>query len=271
MLKLYGFAASNYFNIVKLALLEKGVPFETVPFHGCQNPDILAVSPRGKVPVLETEQGFLSETDAILNYIEETQAGIALLPADPFARASVRAMAKEIELYIELPARVCYVEVFFGGRPTPEALKAKAERDLIKGFTALKHRARFARLTWRGSSLRWLTCIFCTVSTWLWTLENACSALTSCPVYLAHRRYWNVWQTIPMCEKSPLTGEPRRRFFWHGCVRWVIRVAEMREPDGDDHRALVLLCISGWRATPGHERLPASPAPGQYRRCGCGR
>jgi glutathione S-transferase len=144
MLKLYGFAASNYFNMVKLALLEKGVPFETVPFHGCQNPDILAVSPRGKVPVLETEQGFLSETDAILDYIEETQAGIALLPADPFARASVRALAKEIELYIELPARVCYVEVFFGGRPTPEALKAKAERDLIKGFTALKHRARFA-------------------------------------------------------------------------------------------------------------------------------
>jgi glutathione S-transferase len=144
MLKLYGFSASNYFNMVKLALLEKGVPFETVPFHGCQNPDILTVSPRGKVPVLETEQGFLSETDAILDFIEETQDGIALLPADPYARAGVRAMAKEIELYIELPARVCYVEVFFGGRPTPEALKAKSERDLIKGFAALKHRAQFA-------------------------------------------------------------------------------------------------------------------------------
>ena len=144
MLKLYGFAASNYFNMVKLALLEKGVPFETVPFHGCQNPDILAVSPRGKVPVLETEQGFVSETDAILDFIEETQSGKALLPTDPFARASVRALAKEIELYIELPARVCYVEVFFGGRPTPEERKAKAQRDLIKGFTALKQRARFA-------------------------------------------------------------------------------------------------------------------------------
>lgn len=144
MLKLYGFAASNYFNMVKLALLEKGVPFETVPFHGCQNPEILAVSPRGKVPVLEVEKGFISETDAILDFIEETQPGIALLPAEPFARASVRALAKEIELYIELPARVCYVEVFFGGRPTPQALKAKAERDLIKGFTALKQRALFA-------------------------------------------------------------------------------------------------------------------------------
>lgn len=144
MLKLYGFAASNYFNMVKLALLEKGVPFEAVPFQGCQNPEILAVSPRGKVPVLETDQGFLSETDAILDFIEETQGGVALLPPDPFARASVRALAKEIELYIELPARVCYVEVFFGGRPTPQVLRDKAERDLIKGFAALKQRARFA-------------------------------------------------------------------------------------------------------------------------------
>ncbi|MGY2260492.1 glutathione S-transferase family protein [Pseudomonas sp. SDO55104_S430] len=144
MLKLYGFAASNYFNMVKLALLEKGVPFETVPFYGCQNPQILAVSPRGKVPVLETGQGFLSETDAILDFIEETQEGVALLPTDPFERARVRALAKEIELYIELPARVCYVEVFFGGRPTPQALRDKAERDLLKGFKALKQRARFS-------------------------------------------------------------------------------------------------------------------------------
>ncbi|NUT78310.1 glutathione S-transferase family protein [Pseudomonas sp. C1C7] len=144
MLKLYGFAASNYFNMVKLALLEKGVAFETVPFYGCQNPQILAVSPRGKVPVLETAKGFLSETDAILDFIEETQEGVALLPTDPFERARVRALAKEIELYIELPARVCYVEVFFGGRPTPQALRDKAERDLLKGFKALKQRARFS-------------------------------------------------------------------------------------------------------------------------------
>lgn len=144
MLKLYGFAASNYYNMVKLALLEKGLAFETVPFHGCQNPAILAVSPRGKVPALETEYGFLSETDAILDYLEETQGGPALLPSDPFARAQVRAMAKEIELYIELPARLCYAEVIFGGRPTPEGLKRKAHRDLIKGFATLSRRAKFA-------------------------------------------------------------------------------------------------------------------------------
>ena len=143
MLRLHGFSASNYFNMVKLALLEKQVPFESVPLVGCQSPEVLAVSARGKVPVLETGHGFISETDVILGYIEETQPGPALLPDNPFARAQVWTLAKEIELYIELPARLCYVEVLFGGRPTPEAIKAKARRDLLKGFAALAQRGRF--------------------------------------------------------------------------------------------------------------------------------
>ncbi|GAB7528687.1 hypothetical protein PS3A_10960 [Pseudomonas sp. 3A(2025)] len=144
MLKLYGFAASNYFNMVQLALLEKQLPFEIVPLYGCQNPQAMAISARGKVPVLETPEGFISETDVILRYIEDTSANQPLVPADPFGRAQVWTIAKEIELYIELPARLCYVEVIFGGRPTPADLKAKARRDLIKGFAALAQRGRFA-------------------------------------------------------------------------------------------------------------------------------
>ncbi|OCR25562.1 glutathione S-transferase [Pseudomonas syringae] len=144
MLKLYGFAASNYFNMVKLALLEKQLPFDMIPLHGCQNPAVLAISARGKVPILQTAQGFISETDVILGYLEEVYPAHGLVPADPFERAQVWTLAKEIELYIELPARICYVEVFFGGRPTPQTLKDKAQRDLIKGFAALKQRARFA-------------------------------------------------------------------------------------------------------------------------------
>ena len=144
MLKLYGFASSNYFNMVKLALLEKQLPFEIVSMHGCQNPETLAVSARGKVPVLQTTEGFISETDVILRYLEDIHPERPLLPADAFSRAQVWTTAKEIELYIELPARLCYVEVLFEGRETPDALKAKARRDLIKGFEALARRAQFA-------------------------------------------------------------------------------------------------------------------------------
>ena len=143
MLKLYGFAVSNYYNMVKLALLEKGVPFEEVPFFAAQTPEALAISPRGKVPVLGVEQGFINETSVILEYIEQTQPGLKLLPVDPFERAQVLALAKEIELYIELPARACYPVAFFG-MPVPDAVKDKAKAELLQGIASLSRHGKFA-------------------------------------------------------------------------------------------------------------------------------
>ncbi|MBF8778490.1 glutathione S-transferase family protein [Pseudomonas fulva] len=144
MLKLHGFPVSNYYNMVKLALLEKGVPFEEVLFFPEQTPQALAVSPRGKVPVLETEHGYLSETSVILDYIERSEGGgKALLPQDPFAQAKVHELMKQIELYIELPARTCYAEAFFGQAVEP-LVKEKARADLLAGFATLKRNGRFA-------------------------------------------------------------------------------------------------------------------------------
>lgn len=143
MIRLHGFAASNYFNMAKLALLEKGVDFEINNVHGSQDPAFLAMSPRGKVPVLETDKGFLNETNVILEYIEETQGGKPLLPSDPYERGVVRALTKEIELYIELPARSCFMEVFFGGK-VDQAIKDKARTELLAGVATLARHGRFA-------------------------------------------------------------------------------------------------------------------------------
>lgn len=143
MLRLHGFAVSNYFNMVKLALLEKGLPFEIVTVHGNQSAEFLAISPRGKVPVLQTELGFINETSAILDYLEERGEGRPLLPAEPYARAQVRALMGEIELYIELPARSCYLEAFFGGK-VDEVTKSKAKVDLLAGVAAFKRHGKFA-------------------------------------------------------------------------------------------------------------------------------
>lgn len=143
MLKLYGFSVSNYYNMVKLALLEKGLPFEEVPFSGGQTPEALAISPRGKVPVLEVEQGYLNETSVILEYLEHTQPGRALLPSDPYRRAQVLALAREIELYIELPARACYPEAFFGMSVAP-AIQEKSKAELLLGFASLARHGKFA-------------------------------------------------------------------------------------------------------------------------------
>ncbi|TFF43041.1 glutathione S-transferase [Pseudomonas sp. RIT623] len=159
MLKLHGFAVSNYYNMVKLALLEKGLPFEEVPFFGGQTPQALAVSPRGKVPVLQTEHGFISETGVILDYIEQTQPGKALLPADAFGQAKVRELLREIELYIELPARTCYAEAFFGAAVEP-LIKERARADLLAGFATLKRNGEFAPYV-AGEQLTIADLMFC--------------------------------------------------------------------------------------------------------------
>ncbi|VVN46282.1 glutathione S-transferase family protein [Pseudomonas fluorescens] len=143
MLKLYGFCVSNYYNMVKLALLEKGLPFEEVTFYAGQSPEALTISPRAKVPVLRDEQGFINETSVILEYIEQSQKGTPLLPSDPFERAQILALAKEIELYIELPGRACYGEAFFG-MTVPDAIKDKTKAELLLGFASLARHGKFA-------------------------------------------------------------------------------------------------------------------------------
>ncbi|HRM55510.1 MAG TPA: glutathione S-transferase, partial [Ottowia sp.] len=108
MLKLCGFAASNYYNKVKLALLEKGVPFEEeLAWIGETDP---AASPIGKVPYALTDDGPLSESTILLEYIEAKYPQHPLLPADAYAAARVRELVRYIELHLELVARNLYPE-----------------------------------------------------------------------------------------------------------------------------------------------------------------
>ena len=137
MLKLHGFLVSNYYNMVKFALLEKGLKFEHIESMPSQENDFKAKSPMGKVPCLETDKGFLTETNVILDYIEKTTPSPSLMPADPFAAAKVREVVKVLELYIELPARRHYGELFFGA-PRSQAAFDEAKPVLENGVSALK-------------------------------------------------------------------------------------------------------------------------------------
>ncbi len=137
MIKLHGFAVSNYYNMVKLALLEKELAFEEVNAMPSQEAEYKAKSPMGKIPCLETAHGFLSETAVILDYLEDAHPTPALLPADAFARAKVRELAHDIELYIELPARRHYGHVFFGG-PKSQAAIDEVRPVVENGLKALR-------------------------------------------------------------------------------------------------------------------------------------
>lgn len=142
MIKLYGMPLSNYYNMIKCVLLEKGMDFEEVLVTPNQEADYLSKSPMGKVPCIETDQGFLSETAVIINYLDAVGEGPSFYPADPFARAKVEEIMHGMELYIELQARRLYGDVFFG-RPASEELKAEVRQQLEKGFAYLERLAKF--------------------------------------------------------------------------------------------------------------------------------
>lgn len=142
MLKLCGFPISNYYNKVKLALLEKGIPFEEER-HVAGKDSMECGSPLGKVPFLRTDQGVLCESQAIIEYLEDTHPNPPLYPRDPLARAKCRELIHFLELYLELPARRLYPEVYFGGTVSDE-VKSSAREQLEKGVKALAHAAKFA-------------------------------------------------------------------------------------------------------------------------------
>ena len=139
MLKLCGFAGSNYYNKVKLALLEKGIAFEEELAWTDRSPALLEKSPIGKIPYFETSQGIVCESQAMIEYIEAVYPDKPLFPADPFAAAKVRELIIFMELHLELVARELYPEAFFGGTLS-DGLKTRALKLLtrhVKGFAKL--------------------------------------------------------------------------------------------------------------------------------------
>ncbi|MFZ2294713.1 MAG: glutathione S-transferase [Polaromonas sp.] len=144
MLTLCGSPISNYYNKVKLALLEKGVRFteELVPIMS-KSDAVLEASPLAKIPYIRTEQGGLCESQAIMEYIEATYPNPPLLPADPFAAAKVRELITFIDLHLELVARDLYPQAFFGGTVS-ESTQARVRKQLDKNIAAFKRLAKFA-------------------------------------------------------------------------------------------------------------------------------
>lgn len=143
MLKLCGFAVSNYHNKVKLALLEKGVEFEEELVWADRAPALLEKSPLGKVPYIETPQGALCESQVIMEYIEAAYPQKPLLPADPFAAAKVRELIVFLELHLELVARELYPLAFFGGTVSDE-IKTRTQKLLTRNVKAFAKLAKFA-------------------------------------------------------------------------------------------------------------------------------
>jgi len=145
MIQLHGLAVSNYYNKVKLALLEKNVPFTEV-HQGTRSTDeaVLAASPLAKIPYITAPQGSLCESQAILEWLEDAFPQPPLMPADAFAAAKVRELTTFIDWHLEMTARQLYGSVFFGAAPLSENNKARIRQELEKNVGAFKRLAKFS-------------------------------------------------------------------------------------------------------------------------------
>jgi glutathione S-transferase len=144
LITLCGFSVSNYYNKVKMVLLEKGIPFtEERVMTKSRDEAVLACSPLGKIPFIRTEQGALCESQVIVDYLESIAPQPPLTPSDPWQAAKVRELVTFIELHLELVARELYAQAFFGGS-VGEAVRERARKQLSKHIPGFKRLAKFA-------------------------------------------------------------------------------------------------------------------------------
>lgn len=143
MIELHGFALSNYYNKVKIALLEKGVAFEEKMNGADKDEATLALSPLGKIPFMRTDFGPLAESQVQLDYLEDAFPATPLYPADPFARAKNRELIAFLELHVELVARRLYPQAFFGGKVSDTTI-ADTRVELERNIAAFARLAKFA-------------------------------------------------------------------------------------------------------------------------------
>lgn len=99
-MKLYTFFRSSAAFRVRIALNVKGLQYESLPKAFAKNEhraaDYLALNPQGLIPALATDGVVLSQSLAIIEYLNERHPSPPLLPSDPIDRARVRSMAMAI-------------------------------------------------------------------------------------------------------------------------------------------------------------------------------
>ena len=102
MLKLHSYFRSSAAYRVRIALNLKGLAHEAAYVHlikdgGQQHaPAYRALNPQALVPTLETDSGVITQSLAIIEYLDETHPRPALLPGDALQRARMRAFALAI-------------------------------------------------------------------------------------------------------------------------------------------------------------------------------
>jgi glutathione S-transferase len=145
-MKLYTGRLSLFARKVEIALQEKGLPFErvTVPFsqtegYAPKHPDVLALNPKGQVPVLVDGDLNLFDSTVIFEYLEDAYPLPALYPRDPVERARCRLLDLFADEIMLVPLRALMHRNTPGARDperwaADEAKAKEAEAELDRQF-----------------------------------------------------------------------------------------------------------------------------------------
>jgi RNA polymerase-associated protein len=132
---LYDASRCPYCARVRIALAEKGIPYDAVAIDLSDRPDWLyEKNPTGRVPVLEEGDWALPESAVILEYLEERYPEPPLLPADPADRAEVRLLIDRFDLNL---GDAYYA--FRRGEDGAEARLRGCLDRLARGLSAWRH------------------------------------------------------------------------------------------------------------------------------------
>jgi len=131
-LEIVGGARSNYVWTCRIACVEKGVPYalgSAMP----HSPEVDAIHPFGKIPVMRHGEAKLFESRAICAYIDRNFEGPALVPAPSLLAAQVEQWISLINTEIDLLLMRQYVSgYFFPGTPDGKPNRARIDAALPK-------------------------------------------------------------------------------------------------------------------------------------------
>jgi len=138
---LHGYFRSSAAYRVRIAMHLKGLPFDQVSYHlrrGQQRtPDYLALNPQGLVPSLVLEDGtVLTQSLAIIEWLDETHPSPRLVPTDPIRRAKARAFALAISCDIHPVQNLKVLVALKKGGYSQEAVDEWARSVNFEGLAA---------------------------------------------------------------------------------------------------------------------------------------
>jgi glutathione S-transferase/RNA polymerase-associated protein len=157
---LYEHPLSPYVQKVKIALREKGVPFECAVPDGLGNggdgSGFIAANPRAEVPALVDGDVRIFDSTIILEYIEEKWPNPPMLPPTPAERARVRMIEDVCDTHLEAINWGLGEIRFFGRAPGSlgETLRVNAGRQLAQLYRWLE--AELGGRDWfNGTAFGW--------------------------------------------------------------------------------------------------------------------